>query len=142
MTPPDLRVLRPIAFVFAIGFFIIASLAYIPGVVDEHGLTFGLYHLDLHDDILHALSGVWALVAALVSARQCLWFFRIFGTIYFLDGAIGLLTGKNVLNFHIFTSDPAITGMKLIGVNAPHILIGGGAMLIGFVLVALLRKAR
>ena len=129
-----------IAFFFAIGFFAIASLAYIPGVVDEQGLTFGLYHLDLHDDILHALSGIWALIAGLTSARQTLLFFRIFGTIYLLDGVVGLITGKNFLNFHIFTSDPAITGLKLIGVNAPHLLIGGAAVFVGFVLIKFLKK--
>lgn len=134
------KLIQYVAFIFAIGFFAIASLAYIPGVVDANGLTFGLYHLDLHDDILHALSGIWALIAGLISAKQTLIYFRVFGSIYLLDGVVGLITGKNFLNFHIFTSDPAITGMKLIGVNAPHLLIGGAAVLIGFVFFKQLTK--
>lgn len=133
------HVVQRLAFLYAAAFFVIASLAYLPGMVDAAGLTLGLFRLDLHDDILHALSGLWALVAGIVSARQAEFFFRAFGSVYFLDAIIGLVTGKNVLNFHIFTDAPAFTGLTLIGVNAPHFIIGGSALLIGFVLVRYLK---
>lgn len=135
-----LKPIQKVLVFYAVSFFAIVSLSFIPGVVDDHGLMFGLYHIDPIDDALHFLSGVWAIWAAFTSVAASLVFFRWFGSIYFLDGVYGLLTGKNFLNLHIFTSDPAVEVASRFGVNFPHLLIGGSAMLFGMLLYKKLSK--
>ena len=76
-------------------FFILAGAAalnYIPGVTDEDGVALGVFALDIFDDALHAASAVWALVAALVSAKAARIFLLIFGALYLGDGVLGLAT--------------------------------------------------
>lgn len=131
---------QKIIFLYALGFFVVVSLAFIPGFTDAHGKLFGLYHIDPIDHVLHSLSGVWAVYAGLKSLSAIIFFFRTFGTIYFLDGLSGLLTGYNFLNLHFLTSEPAVEVTKRLPVNAPHILIGGSAMVIGWYLYKKKRK--
>ncbi len=131
----NMSLLQKLAIAYAIMFYFIASLAYIPGLADEHGNLFGLFHLELHDDILHLLSGVWATVAAWRSRFSSLRFFQIFGVLYGMDGVLGLLTGQGYLDAGIFFN--GIGGVDLmtrIGANLPHILIGGIAVYIGYFL--------
>ena len=55
---------RKLAWVYAAMFLAIAGLSYIPGLKDDQGMLFGLFSLQLHDDLLHAGSAVWAALAA------------------------------------------------------------------------------
>ena len=60
-------------------------------------------------------------------------FLKTFGTLYFLDGVVGIVMGKGFLDFAIFLSEPGLVGLGLrIAANIPHIVIGGAAMVIGF----------
>ena len=54
---------------------LVASLNYlpIPGIVDADGRTFGIFALDIYDDALHLASALWALAAAVISARASTW---------------------------------------------------------------------
>ncbi len=116
-------------------FFFVAFMGYIPAFVDKNGYLFGLFFLDLYDNSLHAFSGAWALVAALLSTKQSVRYFRWFGTIYFLDGVMGLFLGNAFLDFGIFLygiSDNSVI-LKIL-TNIPHIMIGGIAMFAGFYL--------
>src|SRR5262249_45550222 len=99
MNPP-----RWIAIGYAVLFAGVASLNYIPGVRDAQGLTFGLFALDVFDDLLHAASGVWAGLAAWRSTRATVIFFRVFGPLYCLDGLLGLVTGSGYLDLGIFVN--------------------------------------
>lgn len=132
----DMTLIQKLGIAYAIMFFIVASLAHIPGVADENGSLWGLFVLDLYDDSLHFFSGVWALVAALISHKAAVRFFQIFGVIYGLDGVIGLIFGQAYLDGGLFlygiTRYPFIVRF---GANLPHILIGGGAVWIGYVLI-------
>lgn len=58
----DINPARKLAWLYALMFFFIASLAYIPGVANADGELFGLFQLDLYDDALHFGSGLWAAV--------------------------------------------------------------------------------
>lgn len=123
----------------AVGFFIVllgaASLNYIPGVTDEDGVAFGVFALDIFDDSLHLASAIWALAAALVSARAARLFLLIFGALYFADGAMGLAIGSGYLDFGIFNygvQDLPI-GFKILA-NLPHLGLGGVALLSGLFL--------
>lgn len=134
--------LQKVSFIYALGFFFVVSLKYFPGVLDDQNQMFGLYHIDLIDDVLHSFSGIWATYAGFKSYNSTLFYFRTFGTIYFLDGLLGLITGYNYLNLHIFLKDHGpVEGFTRIGVNAPHILIGGGLMLFGFFLYKRFKKS-
>lgn len=130
-----MNLIRKLGWVYAIMFFIIASLAYIPGLTDESGLLFGLFSLELHDDLLHLGSGAWAALAAWRSTRASILYFRLFGILYGLDGILGLFLGQGYLDgglfFHGITELPLMTRVFA---NLPHILIGGVAVYIGFVL--------
>ena len=123
----------------AVGFFIVllgaASLNYIPGVTDEDGVAFGVFALDIFDDSLHLASAIWALAAALVSARAARLFLLIFGALYFADGAMGLAIGSGYLDFGIFNYgvQDLPFGFKILA-NLPHLGLGGVALLSGFFL--------
>jgi hypothetical protein len=110
-------------------------LGYIPGLTDANGDLLGLYHIDPIDDIVHLTSGIWAGVAAWRSTRASIFYFRAFGTLYSLDAVFGLLFGEGILDAGIIRN--GITQVDLVTKilsNSPHILIGGIALIIGFVL--------
>jgi len=130
--------LRIIAAVYAVLFAVVTSLNYVPGLTDAQGRTFGLFALDIFDDALHAASGVWAALAAWCSTRATIFYFRVFGTLYCLDGLLGLATGSGYLDLGIFLHGvldlPLVTRILM---NLPHIAIGGFAVFAGFVLARL-----
>lgn len=127
--------LRILAAVYAVLLAVVTSLNYIPGLTDEQCRTFGLFALDVFDDALHAASGLWAALAAWRSTRATMFFFRVFGTLYCLDGLLGLATGSGYLDLGILLHGvldlPLVTRILM---NLPHIVIGGFAAFTGFVL--------
>ncbi len=128
-----MSLLRKLAWVYAVLFFVIAGMSYIPALKDESGYMFGLFSLQLHDDLLHAGSGLWAALAAMRSTWAARFYFRLFGLVYFFDGIVGLLFGEAYLDLGIFLHGPQpYEWAHKIGANLPHILIGGIAILIGF----------
>jgi hypothetical protein len=133
--PGDVNPLRVLATIYAVLFVGVTSLNYIPGLTDSQGRTFGLFALDIFDDALHAASGLWAAWAAWRSTRATIIFFRVFGTLYCLDGLLGLATGSGYLDLGILLHGvldlPFVTRLLM---NLPHIVIGGFAAFTGFVL--------
>ena len=122
----------PIAFGYFIALSLAAALNYIPGVTDENGLTFGIFALDIYDDALHAASALWALGAAVVSARAARLYLLLFGALYLADGVLGLVTGSGYLDLGIFTwgwQDLSF-GFKILA-NGPHLALGGFALAMG-----------
>lgn len=127
--------IQKIAFVYSLSFFLIVSLNYIPGIHDEDGLMFGLFKLDLIDDVVHMGSAIWALIAGLYSLNATIFYFRWFGTIYLLDGLVGIFIGKGLLDFSIFSSNVVVAELATrIAANVPHVLLGGSMVVIGFIL--------
>jgi hypothetical protein len=127
--------LRILAAIYAVLFVGVTSLNYIPGLTDAEGRTFGLFALDVFDDALHAASGLWAALAAWRSTAATIVFFRVFGTLYCLDGLLGLATGSGYLDLGILLH--GVLGLPLrtrVLMNLPHIVIGGFAAFAGFVL--------
>ena len=127
--------LRAIAAVYAVLFALVTSLSYIPGLTDAQGRTFGLFALDIFDDALHAASGLWAGLAAWYSTRATIVFFRVFGSLYCLDGLLGLATGSGYLDLGILVNGVLDLPLMIrVLMNLPHIAIGGFAAFTGFVL--------
>lgn len=125
---------RTTAFAYAVILALVASLNYlpIPGLVDAEGRTFGIFALDVYDDALHLASALWALAAALVSARAARMFLILFGTLYFLDGLLGCFAGSGFLDLGIFTwgwLDIPVT-LKILS-SLPHLILGGVALAVG-----------
>jgi hypothetical protein len=122
---------------FALGYFAVllgaAALNYVPGITDDDGLAFGIFALDLFDDMLHLVSAVWALGAVFLGARASKLFLVIFGALYLGDGALGFLTGWGYLDFGIFTnaSDGLSFTLFRVLANLPHIALGGVALVAG-----------
>ena len=121
----------------ALGYFVVllaaAGLNYIPGITDEAGLAFGIFALDLFDDMLHLVSALWALIAAIMGARSSKVFLILFGALYLGDGALGFLTGWGYLDFGIFTNPSDGLSFTLFRVlaNLPHIALGVVALIAG-----------
>ena len=118
--------LRRIALVYMVILLAAASLNYIPGATDANGMAFGVFALDIYDDLLHVASGLWAGIAAALSTRAARTFLRYFGLLYFTDGLLGLATGSGYLDLGILNHgmvDLPLT-FKILA-NLPH--IGGGA---------------
>jgi hypothetical protein len=130
-----MNTIRKLAWVYAAMFIFVVALGYIPGLTNEEGQLFGLFRIELIDDALHLGSGIWAALAAWHSTRAAIFYFKTFGIIYGLDGLIGLLFGQGYLDGGIFINGitPLDFGTKF-ATNLPHLLIGGTAVLIGFVL--------
>lgn len=122
---------------FALGYFAVllgaAALNYVPEITDDDGLAFGIFALDLFDDLLHLASAIWALTAAFWGARASKLFLVIFGALYLGDGALGFLTGWGYLDFGILTNASDGLSFTLVRVlaNLPHIALGGVALLAG-----------
>jgi hypothetical protein len=132
---PRPTLLQKLAWFYAGLFLFVVSLGYIPGFTDDQGLLFGLFSIQLRDDLLHLASGIWAAVAAWWSGRASLRYFQLFGAVYLLDGVVGLLFGQAFLDAGIFLCGiTSLNPWANFAANLPHLLIGGFAAYAGFVL--------
>ena len=127
--------IRLIAVGYALALILAAALNYIPGLTDAQGRAFGIFALDIYDDLLHLASALWAALAAWWSRQACVSFFKLFGTLYFLDGLMGLAIGSGFLDLGIvfYGVQSLPFGFKVLA-NLPHLALGGFAMFTGFVL--------
>ena len=122
--------LRWIAVSFSLALLFAASLNYIPGLTDSQGRSFGIFALDIYDDLLHLFSAIWAGAAAYYSQKATRTFLTYFGILYFGDGFLGLMTGSGYLDLGIinygFVDLPF--SFKIMA-NLPHLGLGGVAVI-------------
>ena len=112
-----------------------AALNYVPGLTDDQGRSFGIFALDIYDDLLHLFSALWALTAALMSHNAARAFLKYFGILYLADGVLGLITGSGYLDLGIINYGVQDLDFTFkIFANLPHILLGGFAVLSAFLL--------
>jgi hypothetical protein len=127
--------IRTLALGYMVALAVAAATNYIPGLVDASGKAFGIFQLDIFDDLLHVASATWAGVAGYVSRRASDIFFRTFGPLYLADGVMGLFTGVGYLDLGIIQYGVQNTTMiQNIPPNVPHLVLGGVATLAGYVL--------
>lgn len=125
--------LQKFAFIYFTIFFGVVALNYLPAIHDSQGLMFGLFKLDPIDDLLHITSAIWALSAGFYSFSATVIYFRCFGIAYCFDGLFGILVGKGFLDAGFLSAEPAVAGLlQRVELNAPHILLGGIAIYLGF----------
>lgn len=127
--------IRALAWGYFVAFMGVVAIDFVPAFVDAEGRLFGLFVLDFYDNSLHAASGIWAAVAAWHSRGWSVFYFRLFGTLYFLDGVMGLFLGSGYLDFGIVIygvlDQPLMTRFLA---NLPHLILGGVAIWAGFFL--------
>jgi hypothetical protein len=103
-------------------FLAVVVITHFPGLTDAQGRNLGLFTIDPIDDVAHALSALLAGFAAWQSARVSLWFLRLFGGIYGLDGAVGFLLYL-----------PTTSLVNDLAINLPHMIIAAVALAVGLV---------
>jgi Domain of unknown function (DUF4383) len=124
---------RLAALLLCLALWFAAATDYIPAFIDAQGKVFGLFKLDIYKDALHVASGLWALIAALMSRRAATMFLKIFGTLYFLDGVMGTFTGSGFLDLSIVTQgvlDIPVT-IKFFS-SVPHLFLGAFGIAAGW----------
>lgn len=104
--------IQKVAFGFALLFLGVYSLDYVPGIMDQNGLMFGLFHMSRLIDLGHLGAGTLALIAALISARASRFYFWLLGVWYTID----VVT-------YFFSHLHTLPLVKNSLVNTPHILI-------------------
>ena len=100
------------AFGFAVLFLGVYSLDYVPGIMDQNGLMFGLFHMTRLIDLGHLGAGSLALIAALISAKASRFYFWLLGIWYTID-----------VFTYFFGHLHTLPLIKNVLVNTPHILI-------------------
>ncbi len=120
------------ALLLAFALLFAAATDYVPAFRDADGRVFGLFRLDIYKDALHVASGLWALAAA-ASRRTAIFFLRVFGTLYFLDGVMGAFTGSGYLDLSIFIDGvrDVSTTVKVLS-SLPHLLLGAFGIVAGW----------
>jgi hypothetical protein len=128
-----MNLIRGIAVAYAVILGLVTVINYIPGLTDADGRAFGIFALDIYDDLLHFASAAWAALAAWVSTRAAVIYFKVFGALYLLDGLLGLATGSGYLDLGIlvYGIQDLSLGFKILA-NLPHIALGGFAAFTGF----------
>lgn len=121
-----------ISLIYAAALAAAASLNYIPGLTDAEGRVFGVFALDIFDDLLHLASAAWALWAGLSSERAARTFLLLFGGLYLFDGLMGLATGSGYLDLGIVNNGVLDLPLSFkMMANGPHIILGGVALATG-----------
>ena len=135
-------IIRLCAWAYAALLGLVIVSGYIPALIDQNDMIMGLFRRTWYADGLHLVSALWAAIAAFTSRRASELFFKLFGVFYFADGVMGIITGSGYLDFGILINGwlnlPLATR---IGANLPHIVLGGSAILIGYVLAPRTRVA-
>jgi hypothetical protein len=114
--PKRFSTIQKCAFGFAALFLGVYLLDYVPGIVDQNGLMFGLFHMSKLIDLGHLGAGTLALIAALVSPKFSRIYFWLLGIWYTID-VVTYFFG------HLHT----ISLKTNILVNLPHIIIFSAA---------------
>jgi hypothetical protein len=99
-------------FGFAALFLGVYALDYVPGIMDQNGLMFGLFHMTRLVDLGHLGAGSLALIGALISARMARGYFWLLGVWYTIDVFV-----------YFFGHLHTMPLTKNVLINLPHILI-------------------
>jgi Domain of unknown function (DUF4383) len=123
---------RIAALALAVALLFAAATDYIPAFIDAQGRVFGLFQLDIYKDALHVVSGLWAL-ASMLSRRSAMFFLRVFGTLYFLDGVMGVFTGSGYLDLSIFIDGVRNSSLVVKVLSSlPHLALGAIGIAVGW----------
>lgn len=97
---------------FAALFLGVYSLDFVPGIMDENGLMFGLFKMTRIVDLGHLGAGTLAAIGAWHSERAARLYFYLLGIWYSIDVVVYFVSHFN-----------SISLARNLAVNTPHILI-------------------
>ena len=86
--PKRFSTIQKVGFGFAAVFLGVYLLDYVPGIMDENGLMFGLYHMSRLIDLGHLAAGSLGLICALISPQAARLYFWLLGIAYTADVVI------------------------------------------------------
>jgi hypothetical protein len=107
-----LTTIQKCAWCFAALFLGVYLLDYVPGIMDENGLMFGLFHMTKIVDLGHLGAGSLAVIGALISGRAARIYFYVLGVWYSIDVVA-----------YFFGHLHSLPLTKNVLINLPHILI-------------------
>jgi hypothetical protein len=117
------EVIKTLATVFGVVFLLVGVLGFVPGITNDSQMLLGIFHVNAVHNIIHLLSGAFALYAGMTSMDYAKLYFRIFGVVYLLVAILGFYYGdKDVLGF--ISSNMADTWL--------HVVIAVVALYAGF----------
>ena len=85
---------------FAIVLLAVGILGFVPGITMD-GHLLGIFAVDTMHNIVHLVTGLAALAAAMTSAANARLFFKVFGVIYAIVAILGFVQGDTVLNLMV-----------------------------------------
>jgi hypothetical protein len=107
-----LTTIQKCAWGFAALFLGVYLLDYVPGIMDENGLMFGLFQMTRIVDLGHLAAGALGVIGALSGPRGARIYFWLLGVWYSIDVVMYVAS-------HLHTISPT----RNLLVNLPHILI-------------------
>ena len=107
-----LTTIQKCAWGFAALFLGVYLLDFVPGIMDEHGLMFGLFQMTRIVDLGHLAAGALGVIGALAGPRAARIYFWLLGLWYSIDVVVYFIS-------HLHT----IPLSRNVMVNLPHIII-------------------
>jgi hypothetical protein len=128
---PKRSFLRTMGWVYTAGFAFVVFVSHVPVFNDAQGRLFGLFQIDLRDDVVHFASAV-AGAGVAWTGRALIPYFWAVALLYGADALIGMTTQQGLLDLSVFTQpwrSPDF-GFKNIALNLPHIVITAVAVFV------------
>lgn len=82
--------LKSITIIFGVIFILAGLLGFVPSAT-EHGLLFGLFHVNAAHNIIHLATGAIAVLCGISSYSASKLFFQVFGVIYGIVAILGFV---------------------------------------------------
>lgn len=87
---------QKLAWIFGAVLVVVGVLGFVPGVTNN-GMLLGIFQVDTIHNIIHLLTGVVAIVAAMGTGSYVRLFFQVFGVVYAVVAVVGFIQGDTVL---------------------------------------------
>jgi hypothetical protein len=111
------------AWVFAVVLLAVGVLGFVPGITTG-GYLLGIFAVDAVHNIVHLVTGLAALAAAMTSAANARLFFKVFGVVYAIVAVLGFLQGDMVLGLFVVNMADHVL----------HLVIAAVALYLGFMM--------
>lgn len=118
--------LKKAALVFGVVFVLVGLLGFVPALAPKNDmgmpLLLGLFMVGVVHNLIHLLSGVFALVAGRYNEAKSRLYFQVFGVVYAVVTVVGFVQKDTVLGLiHVNLAD-----------NFLHLVIAAAALALGF----------
>ena len=111
---------QKIAWIFGIVVLVVGVLGFVPGITSD-GMLLGIFQVDTMHNIVHILTGVLAIAAAMGTGSYARLYFKVFGVVYALIAVLGFVMSDNVMGMMMNMMDHLL-----------HLVIAAFALYVGF----------